>query len=59
VACFGTAGSHGRTGTLPQRYAFYSRDQQQGVTAMPVLLWFGIPVLLVGSGFVIYRIVGG
>jgi hypothetical protein len=25
---------------------------------MPVLLWLGIPVLLVGSGFVIYRIVG-
>jgi hypothetical protein len=34
-------------------------EHQQGVTAMPVLLWFGIPVLIVGSGFVIYRIVGG
>jgi hypothetical protein len=29
-------------------------------SAMPViLLWLGIPVLLVGSGFVIYRVIGG
>jgi hypothetical protein len=28
--------------------------------AMPViLLWLGIPVLLIGSGFVIYRVIGG
>jgi len=27
---------------------------------MPViLLWLGIPMLLVGSGFVIYRVIGG
>jgi hypothetical protein len=31
-----------------------------GGSAMPVvLLWAGIPILLVGSGFIIYRIVGG
>jgi hypothetical protein len=39
--------------------AFSWQSKQHGVTVMPVLLWFGIPVLLVGSGFVIYRIVGG
>jgi hypothetical protein len=28
-------------------------------TAMPVIfLWAGIPVLLVGGGYVIYRIIG-
>jgi hypothetical protein len=28
--------------------------------AMPViLLWLGIPVLLIGGGFVIYRVIGG
>jgi len=26
---------------------------------MPILLWAGIPVLLIGSGFVIYRVIGG
>jgi hypothetical protein len=36
------------------------RTTGNGGSAMPVvLLWAGIPILLVGSGFIIYRIVGG
>jgi hypothetical protein len=27
--------------------------------AMPVILLLGIPVILVGGGFVVYRIIGG
>jgi LPXTG-motif cell wall-anchored protein len=27
--------------------------------AMPVILLWGIPILLLGGGFVVYRIVGG
>jgi hypothetical protein len=39
---------------------FASRGHETATeTIMPVLLWFGLPVLIVGSGFVIYRVVGG
>jgi len=25
---------------------------------MPILIWLGIPILLIGSGFVVYQVVG-
>jgi hypothetical protein len=45
----------------PQHHAprFLARRGVAEENVMPVLLWFGIPVLIAGSGFVLYRIVGG
>jgi hypothetical protein len=36
-----------------------SREENDRRRSMPVFLLLGIPVLVVGGGFVIYRIIGG
>jgi hypothetical protein len=37
---------------------FLTHDGNGGTTMPVIFLWAGIPILLVGGGFVIYRIIG-
>jgi hypothetical protein len=34
-------------------------EQQQEATMPIFILWAGIPILILGGGFVVYRMIGG
>jgi hypothetical protein len=50
--------NHTKAGNQLLLLALFGRQQQE--VQMPVfILWAGIPILILGGGFVVYRIIGG